>query len=88
MDTDRWQYAERVIYNATEHFHTDRHHDVAEEWIARAIAQPDRQDYDGSDLYFSYVPEIGKWIRVVVMNHRLHTAYIDRRPMKWWGVPK
>lgn len=77
-----------VVTNAMEHYYTGKHPDVREEWIVRAIAEPNHIDNDGDDLYFSYVPEVVKWIRVVVANDRLLTAYIDRRPMTWWGIPK
>ena len=82
------RYAEMVVANAMDHYYAGRHPEVREEWIIRAIAEPDHMDNDGDDLYFSYVTEIEKWIRVVVANNRLVTAYIDRRPMTWWGVPK
>ena len=77
-----------AVANAMVHYYAGRHPDVREEWIVRAIAEPNHIDNDGDDLYFSYVPEIEKWIRVVVANDRLLTAYIDRRPMAWWGIPR
>lgn len=64
MESDRWRYAREAAANATEHYRTQPHPDVLEDWIIRAIAEPHRTDSDGDDLYFSYVPEIGKWIRV------------------------
>ena len=87
MAQDPWQYATMAVANAMEHYRTEPHPEVKEDWIIRAIAEPDYTDNDGGDLYFSFVPEIGKWIRVVVSDDRLLTGYIDRRPMKWWGVP-
>jgi hypothetical protein len=77
-----------VVANSLEHYRTEPHPDVKEEWIIGAIAEPDHTDNDGDDLYFSFISEIEKWIRVVVTNDRLLTAYIDRRPMKWWGAPR
>ena len=88
MASDPWEYARMVVANALGHYHIAPHPDVKEEWIVRAIAVPDHTDSDGDSLYFSFVPEIQRWIRVVVSGNRLLTAYIDRRPMKWWGVRK
>ena len=87
MSQDKWHYARMAVSNAMEHYQAEPYSDVNEEWIIRAIAEPHHTGNDGSDLYFSFVPDIGKWIRVVVSDDRLLTAYIDRRPMKWWGVP-
>lgn len=77
-----------VVADALDHYHAKPHTDVKEEWIVRAIAVPDYTDSDGDDLYFSFVPEIQRWIRVVVSGNRLLAAYIDRRLIEWWGVPK
>ena len=78
-----------VVANSLEHYRTQPHPEVqVVEWVLRAIAEPDYADYDGDDLYFAFVPEIERWIRVVVTNDRLLTAYIDRRPMQLWGIPK
>lgn len=49
-----------VVTNAMEHYYTGKHPDVREEWIVRAIAEPNHIDNDGDDLYFSYVPEVVK----------------------------
>ncbi len=48
----------------------------------RTIAEPICRDYDGGDSYSDYVSDIEKRIRVVVVDDRLLTAYIDRRQMK------
>ena len=76
------------VANALERYCIAPHPEVEEEWIVRAIAVPDHTDSDGDDLYFSFVPEIQRLIRVVVSGDRLLTAHIDRRLMQWWGVPK
>ena len=87
MASDRREYARMVVANSLEHYRTEPHPGLREEWIIEAIAEPDHTDYDGDDLYFLFVPEIRRWIRVVVSRDRLLTAYIDRRPMKWWSTP-
>ena len=77
-----------VVTDPMDHYLAAPHPEVDEEWIVRGIAEPDYTDNDGDDLYFSFVPEIKKWLRIVVTNDRLLTAYVDRRPMRWWGIPK
>ena len=88
----RQRYARQVIANATDHYLTDareRHSDVNPEWIERTIIEPYHQetDIDGRELYFGAIPERGKWLRVVVDNHQLHTAYLDKRLIHRWGIP-
>jgi hypothetical protein len=60
-----------------------------DEWIERTLIAPHHQetDTDGRELYYGAVPEEGKWIRVVVENDQLHTAYFDKRLIKRWGMP-
>ena len=88
----RQRYARRVISNPTDHYLTDaqhRHAAVVPEWIERTIIEPYHQetDRDGRELFFGAIPERGKWLRVVVDNHQLHTAYLDKRLLQWWGTP-
>ena len=88
----RERYARRVMSDPTDHYLTDaqeRHSDVSPEWIERTIIEPYHQetDRDGRELYFGAVPERGKWLRVVVDNHQLHTAYLDKRLIQRWGMP-
>ena len=88
----RQRYASQVVSNPTDHFLTDareRHSDVNPEWIERTIIEPYHQeiDRDGRELYFGAIPERGKWLRVVVDNRQLHTAYFDKRLIRRWGTP-
>ena len=58
--------------------------------LSEPIADPYHQERDPNDgrmLYFGKVPEVGHWLRVVVENHQLHTAYLDRRLEDRWGKP-
>jgi hypothetical protein len=75
--------------NPTPHDWKRRHPDVQDDWIERTLISPDYQeeDVDGRALYFGKVPEKGNWLKVVVENHQLHTAYLDRRLIKKWGKP-
>ena len=58
------------------------------EWVERTIAEPEHQEgHRGRSIYFGKVPEVGHWLKVVVENDQLHTAYIDRRFDKLWGKP-
>ena len=85
-------YARQVISDPTDHYLNDareRHADVSPDWIERTIIEPYLQqtDSDGRELYFGAIPERGKWLRVVVDNHQLHTAYLDKRLLQRWGTP-
>ena len=84
------EYARRVISNVTDHFSTaQRHPEVDIAWIERTLITPHYQetDADGRELYYGAVPEMGHWLRVVVENDQLLTAYLDRRLITRWGVP-
>ena len=50
MIANRWQYARSVVTNSMEHYYTQPHPDVKQEWIIKAIAQPDHIEYDGDDF--------------------------------------
>jgi hypothetical protein len=75
--------------NPTPHRLREPHPEVKDEWIERTIIEPyhHETDTDGRELYFGAVPEARTWIRVVVENDRLHTAYLDRRLIRRWGRP-
>ena len=66
----------------------ERHPDVEPEWVVRAIAEPNLQDWDGNDIYYSWVPERQRWLKVVVEDARIATAHIDRRLLRILGVPE
>ena len=85
----RRRYARRVIANPTPHYDPNRHSQVQTEWIERTITEPyhQRRDTDGRMIYFGKVPEVNKWLRVVVENDQLLTAYFDRRLIRRWGKP-
>ena len=86
MDSeDRQAYARRVIANALYHYFDEPHPDVKQEWIERTIAEPHHQGYDGRDLYYWWIDEMRHWLRVVVENDRLVTAYFDGRLDKVFG---
>ena len=83
----RWQYARLVLANSGNVWQ-EKHPDVDPEWVARAIAEPNRQEFDGDDIYYSWVPERQKWLKVVVEDNRIATAFIDRRLLRLFGVPE
>ena len=66
----------------------EKHPDVSLEWVLKAIAEPDHREWDGDDIYYSWVPELQKWLKVVVENNRIATAHIDRRLLRLFGVPE
>ena len=83
----RWDYARFVLANSG-HYWQEKHPDVNPDWVARAIAQPDQREFDGDDIYYSWVPELQKWLKVVVEDDRISTAHLDRRLLRIFGVPE
>ena len=56
-------------------------------WVERAIVEPEHEIADrGRVVYFSRVPETGRWLRVVLEDDRLLTAYLDRRIPRRLGM--
>ena len=84
---EKLQYASQVLANSGLTWR-DKHPDVHPDWILRAIAEPDRQEWDGDDIYYSWVPERRRWLKVVVENDRIATAFMDRRLLRLFGVPE
>ena len=85
-------YARRVIENPTGHYLNEaryEHNEVEEEWIERAIVEPYHTEIqeDGRVRYWGAVPEAGNWVRVVVAEDRLHTAFLDGNQRRRWGIP-
>ncbi len=83
----RWRYARQVLDNSSSTWQ-EKHPDVRVSWVEKAIAEPDRQEWDGDDIYYSWVPEYQRWLKVVVENDRIATAHIDRRLLRLFGVPE
>jgi hypothetical protein len=52
------------------------------EWCEKALRQPARRDEqpDGRIRYWIYIPEIGKYLRVVTLDdgETVHNAFPDR----------
>jgi hypothetical protein len=86
---ERRRYARQVIANPTLHYRPEAHPEVRPEWIEQTLVDPYHHDResDGRDVYYGAVPEIHSWIRVVVEDDRLHTAYLVGRLRKRWGKP-
>ncbi len=84
---ERRFYAQKVVFNSGAAW-KKQHPDVNQTWVIRAIAEPYKQEWDGDDIYFSWVPELRKWLKVVVQENRIATAHIDRRLLKRFGVPQ
>ena len=88
MTNQSWQkdsYALCVLRNSGTAWET-RHPDVDRFWVVRGIADPNKQEWDRDDIYFSWVPERKKWLKVVVEDDRIATAHLDRRLLKRFGV--
>ena len=87
-EDERREYARRVVSNPTWHRIEKPHRDVTPEWIENIIANPYHQETDptdGRELYYGWVDEIQKWMKVVVEDDQLHTAHIDRRLISRFG---
>ena len=82
----RIQYARQAIANPLKDWQTE-HPEIELIWVERAIVEPDHQMADrGRVVYFSRIPESDRWLRVVLENDRLLTAYLDRRIPRRLGV--
>lgn len=85
---ERRAYARRVMSNATRHYIDEPHHEVKPEWIEDILAAPYHQETDtkdGRELYYGWVDEIKRWVKVVVEDDCPHTAYIHRRLVRRFG---
>ena len=85
-------YARRVMSAPTNHFLEDQpidHPEVRLEWIEATIIDPYHQeiDSDGNELFYGSIPGRQRWLKVVVLSGRLHTAYFDRRLTLRFGDP-
>ena len=78
-----------MIANPTGHNWQERHPDIDVEWVERTLVSPEyfEEVTDIRDIYYGKLPEVGNWLKVVVENSQLHTAYRDRRLIKRWGKP-
>ena len=89
MDNEaRRAYARRVMANPTRHYIREPHDDVMPEWIENILTAPYHQETDprdGRELYYGWVDEVKKWVKVVVDEDRLHTAYMHRRLVRRFG---
>ncbi len=55
---------------------------ISREWCAQALAQPVRRvvQPDGQVRYWTFIPELGKYLRVVTLEdgETVHNAFPDR----------
>ncbi len=55
---------------------------IRREWCERALSQPVRREIqpDGRVRYWSHVPELNKYLRVVTLEdgETVHNAFLDR----------
>lgn len=84
---DRWYYARQVVQQSGRVWR-EKHPDVDPDWVVRAISEPDRREWDGDDIYYSWIPERRRWLKVVVEDDRIATAFLDRRLLRLFGVPE
>ncbi len=58
-----------------------RRPDLKDEWIERALAQPEYTEVqpNGRIRHYIYIEECGKFLRVVVDNGAVLNAFLDRR---------
>ena len=83
----RQRWARKVMANPIKE--KPIHDNVEEEWVYRTLVRPYRSetDADGRDMYYGPLPEVNNWVKVVVENDRLLTAYRDRRLLRRFGRP-
>lgn len=63
--------------------------EVRPEWIERTLTSPREvvRQADGRIRYDGSVPEMKNWLRVVVENDQLVTAFLIHSLRKKWGTP-
>lgn len=66
-----------------------KHPEIRDEWVARVLANPYHTETqaDGRIRYYGYIPEVDKWIRVIVENGILINRFFDRGKLRKWGRP-
>ena len=70
-----------------------RHPEPTTEWIERTLMGPYTAEEDETEIgrvvYYGYVPEVEKWLVVVVaQDDRLFNAYFNRNLLRLWGKPE
>ena len=85
------RYARKVINNPTRYYTETakaKHPEVRPEWIERLTAPREVvRQADGRIRYDGPVPEMKNWLRVVVENDQLVTAFLIHSLRKKWGTP-
>ena len=64
-----------------------KHPEIKDEWVERVLANPYHTETqpDGRIRYYGYIPEEGKWLRVVMEDGKLLTRFFDRNVLRKWG---
>ena len=71
----------------------EKHPEIEEEWVERVLANPyyTEPQEDGRIRYYGFIPELDKWIRVIVDDRKLHNRFIDHwsinKKLSLWGRP-
>ena len=75
-----WYYENKVRLN---------HPEIKDEWVERVLANPYHSEVqpDGRIRYYGYIEEVGKWLRVIVDDGKLHNRFFDRGKLRTWGTP-
>lgn len=76
----------------TDYYHSNKrdHPEVKDEWVEYVLSNPYRceiQPKDGRMRYWRYIPEMKRWLRVIVKGGIVHNAFFDRGKLKEWGIP-
>ena len=66
-----------------------RHPEIEDEWVERVVNNPYHTEVqpDGRIRYYGYIPEAGKWLRVIVEDGKLLNRFFDHHALKRWGTP-
>ena len=80
----------RLPLETTEYYERiakDNHSGIEDGWVAQVLANPYHTETqaDGRIRYYGYIPETGKWLRVIIEDGQLHNRFFDRNALRRWG---
>ena len=66
-----------------------KHPGVRDERVSRVLENPHHVEVqsNGRLRYYGYIPEVDKWLRVIVEDGKLLNRFYDRAKLKEWGRP-
>ena len=66
------------------------HPEIRDEWVERVVANPQHTEIqeDGRVRHYGYIPEVGRWLRVILEDGKLLNRFFDRGALRKWGIPE